>query len=80
MTTKMKIKSEDLKMLLDYLEKELVEEVEITEVAANFAVYFTFTDADNRECEITLYDAMRQMRPDLMKKMQLLTRVKKENQ
>lgn len=76
----MKVKTDDLKMLLDYLEKELVEEVEITVVEANFASYFSFTDADNRECEITLYDAMRQMKPDLMKKMQLLTRVKKENQ
>lgn len=76
----MKIKTDDLRMLMDYLEKELVDEVEISEVAANFAVYFSFTDADNRECEITLYEALRDMRPDLMKKMQLLTRVKKENQ
>jgi hypothetical protein len=76
----MKIKTDDLKMLLDYMEKELVEEVDITIVAANFAVYFSFTDADERECEITLYDSMRDMRPDLMKKMQLKTRLKKENQ
>lgn len=76
----MKIKTDDLRMLMDYVEKELVEEIDITEVAANFAVYFTFSDADNRECEITLYEASRNMRPDLMKKMQLLTRVKKETQ
>lgn len=76
----MKIKTDDLRMLLDYLEKELVEEADVTEVSANFAVYFTFTDAEGRECEITLYDSMRQMKPDLMKKMQLSTRVKKETQ
>lgn len=76
----MKIKTDDLRMLMDYVEKELVEEVEITTVPANFAAYFTFHDADNRECEITLYDSMRDMRPDLMKKMQLKTRLKKETQ
>lgn len=76
----MKTKTDDIRMLLDYLEKELVEEVEINQVNANFATYFTFTDIEGRECEITLYDAMRQLRPDLMKKMQLISRVKKENQ
>jgi len=76
----MKIKIDDLKMLMDYLEKELVEEVDVTVVSANFATYFTFTDADGRECEITLYDSLRDMRPDLMKKMQLKTRLKKETQ
>lgn len=76
----MKIKADDLKMLLDYLEKELVEETEVTQVNANFEVYFTFTDADGRECEITLYDSMREMKPQLMKKMQLITRLKKETQ
>jgi len=76
----MRIKAEDIKMLMDYLEKELVDEVQITEVSANFAVYFEFTDLEGRQCEITLYDAMREMRPDLMKKMQLKTRLKKEDQ
>ena len=76
----MKIRTEDLKMLMDYLDKELVEEIDVTLVPANFATYFTFTDIDGRECEITLYDAMRDMRPDLMKKMQLKTRLKKETQ
>jgi hypothetical protein len=76
----MKIRTEDLKMLMDYLDKELVEEIDVTLVSANFATYFTFTDIDGRECEITLYDAMRDMRPDLMKKMQLKTRLKKETQ
>jgi len=76
----MKIKTDDLRMLMDYLEKELSEEVDITVVASNFAVYFEFTDSEERQCEITLYDAMREMRPDLTKKMQLRTRIKKENQ
>jgi hypothetical protein len=76
----MRIRTEDLKMLMDYLDKELVEEIDVTLVSANFATYCTFTDLDGRECEITLYDAMRDMRPDLMKKMQLKTRLKKETQ
>ncbi|NBW20199.1 MAG: hypothetical protein EBR82_70745 [Caulobacteraceae bacterium] len=76
----MKIKTDDLRMLMDYVEKELAEEVDVTVVAANFAVYFEFTDAEERKCEITIYDAMREMRPDLTKKMQLRTRLKKENQ
>jgi hypothetical protein len=73
----MKIKTDDLRMLMDYMEKELVEEVDISEVAANFAIYATFSDIEWRECEITLYDSIRDMRPDLTKKMQLRTRIKK---
>jgi hypothetical protein len=76
----MRIRTDDLRMLMDYLDKELVEEVEVRVVPANFAAYFTFSDLDGRECEITLYAAMRDMRPDLMKKMQLKTRLKKETQ
>jgi hypothetical protein len=73
----MKIKTDDLRMLMDYMEKELVEEVDISEVASNFAIYATFSDIEGRECEITLYDSIRDMRPDLTKKMQLRTRIKK---
>lgn len=75
---KMKIKTDDIRMLLEYLDRELVEEVDITEVAANFAIYCTFFDVETRECEITLYDRIRERSPDLMKKMQLKTRIKKE--
>lgn len=76
----MRVKTEDLKMLMDYLDKELVESAELTIVEANFAAYVTFKDIEGRECEITLYDSMRDMPPDLMKKMQLHTRLKKETQ
>lgn len=77
----MKIKTDDLRMLMDYLEKELVEEVDVISVAANFAVYAEFKDADNRDCQITLYDAdMINKKPDLQKKMELQTRLKKETQ
>lgn len=77
----MKIKTDDLRMLMDYLDKELVEDVDVTVVVANFAVYADFKDADNRECQITLYDAdMINKTPSLQKKMELLTRIKKETQ
>lgn len=65
-------------MLMDYLEKELVEEVDVSIVEANFAAYVTFKDLESRECEITLYDSMREMLPDLTKKMQLHTRLKED--
>jgi len=74
----MRLKTDDLKMLLDYAEKELVEFIDVEVVHANFAAYFTFKDAEDRECEVTLYDSMREMPPDLTKKMQLKTRIKKE--
>ena len=73
----MRIKTEDLRKLMDYLDKEYVEVVDMLIVDSNYASYFTFNDAEARECEITIYDAMRQMEPDLTKKMQLNTRLKK---
>lgn len=75
----MRAKTEHLKLLLQYLEKELVEEFDMEIVNANFASYFSFKDVENRECEVTIYDSMREMPPDLSKKMQLHSRVKKEN-
>lgn len=65
---------------MDYLDKEYVEVVDVMIVESNFASYFTFNDAEARECEITIYDSMREMEPDLTKKMQLKTRLKKETQ
>ncbi len=65
-------------MLMEYMDKEFVEEVDVEVVNANFAAYFTFKDAEERECEVTIYDGMRKMPPDLTKKMQLKTRIKKE--
>jgi hypothetical protein len=73
----MRIKADDLRKLMDYLDKECVEFVDILVVDSNFASYFTFNDAEERECEITIYDSMREMEPDLTKKMQLKTRLKK---
>jgi hypothetical protein len=75
----MKVKIDDLRSLMEYVERELVEEIDIEVVNANFAMYFTFKDAENRECEVTIYDSMREMKPDLTKKMQLNTRLKKGN-
>ena len=76
----MRIKADDLRMLMEYVDKELVEHVDITVVATNFGVYFEFRDADDRECEIALYEENMGKPPQLTKKMQLLTRIKKEDQ
>jgi len=64
-------------MLMEYLDKEYVEQVDLTIVESNFAAYVNFHDSEARECEITIYDSMREMKPDLTKKMQLNTRLKK---
>lgn len=74
----MKIQAKDLMMVQQYVDKELVEYVTITIVDKNFAVHFDFNDAENRECTIICYDSLINKEPDLIKKMQLQTRLKKE--
>lgn len=75
----MRIKADDLRMLMDYIDRELVEHVDVTVVTNNFGVYFEFRDADERECEIALYEVSMGKPPQLTKKMQLHTRIKKDN-
>ncbi|NBW11483.1 MAG: hypothetical protein EBR82_25980 [Caulobacteraceae bacterium] len=76
----MKIKTDDLRMLMEYADKEFVEEVDVTLVSNNFAVYFAFTDAEGRECEIAVFDKYLHDKPaQLTKKMELKTRTKKES-
>lgn len=75
----MKIAAKDITMLQEYLQRELVEQVDVTVVDKSFAVHFDFTDADNRECTVICYDVLIDRQPDLIKKMQLQTRTKKEN-
>lgn len=72
----MKIKAEDIKMLTEYIERELVEQVAVTVVDKNFAVHYDFLDAEGRECTIICYDALMSKSPDLIKKMELHTRIK----
>lgn len=74
----MKIAAKDLKMLQEYVDRELVEQVNITLIDKNFAVHFDFTDADGRECTVICYDVLIDKQPDLIKKMQLQSRIKKE--
>lgn len=75
----MKISATDIAMLNAYLERELVEQVQVTVVDKNFAVHFDFTDAEGRECTVIAYDKLINRKPDLIKKMELETRIKKEN-
>lgn len=75
----MRIKTEDLELLLWYLRKEKVSNVSVTQVNQNFEVFFEFKDADNRDCEIVLYDAdLMNKAVRLKKEMDLETRLEKE--
>lgn len=75
----MRLKTEDLELLLWYLRKEKVSNVAITQVNPNFEVFFEFKDADNRDCEIVLYDSELMNKPVRLKKeMDLETRLEKE--
>lgn len=74
----MKIAAKDIAMLQEYLERELVELVDITVVDKSFAVHFDFKDSEDRECTVICYDALISREPDLIKKMQLHTRTKHE--
>lgn len=74
----MKIAASDIAMLQKYLEREDVEQVSVTTIDKNFAVHFDFVDAENRECTVICYDVLLDRQPDLIKKMQLQTRTKKE--
>ena len=75
----MRLKTEDLELLLWYLRKEQVSNVAITQVNPNFEVFFEFKDADNRDCEIVLYDSELMNKPVRLKKeMDLETRLEKE--
>lgn len=71
------IKADDLKMLVEYINKESVEQVDIIVVSGSFSVHVDFRDQEGRECSVIMYDAMREMKPDLVKKMQLNSRLKR---
>lgn len=74
----MKLKAQDLRMVSDYADKEGVQQIQVTLVDKNFEAHFEFVDAEGRECNIICYDVFIQRVPDLIKKMQLQTRLKKE--
>lgn len=76
----MKIAAKDLSLLQEYIDREMVEQVTVNLVDKNFAVHFDFTDAEGRECTVICYDVLIDKQPDLIKKMQLQTRLKKETQ
>lgn len=71
-----------LRKLLQYAEKEgLPDEnlVTITEVQKNFETLFEFTDAENRECTVKIFEVSFEKPIRLIKEMDLHTRIKKEN-
>jgi len=74
----MRIKAEDLELLLWYIKKEGVPHVDVTQVNQNFEVFFEFKDSDGRDCEITCYEMSLQKPVRLTKKMDLETRLEKE--
>lgn len=75
----MRIKAEDLELLLWYIKKEGVNHVDVTQVNQNFEVFFEFKDAEGRDCEITCYEMSLQKPVKLTKKMDLETRLEKED-
>lgn len=75
--TKMIINADDLRQLIEYLDKEMVEQVDVIVISSSFSVHVDFKDQENRECTVIMYDAMRKMKPDIVKKMQLNSRLKR---
>lgn len=75
----MRIKTEDLELLVWYLKKEQATHSNVTQVNLNFEVFFEFKDADGRDCEIVLYDSELMNKPVRLKKeMDLETRLEKK--
>lgn len=71
------IKADDLRMLVEYLDRELVELIDINVISGSFSVHVDFKDQQSRECTVIMYDSMREMKPDLVKKMELNSRLKR---
>ena len=76
----MKIRYDDLRQIMDYLDKEEVKNLTIT-VGKPFSdrMLFTFEDLKGRSCEITLYSEELLKYPSLTKTMELWTRLETEN-
>jgi hypothetical protein len=70
------VKAEDLNLFMNYLNKEAPKTVRISQGDDKFSIKFEFVDEENRECQVILYMDSRDMPPDLVKKMQLKTRLK----
>jgi hypothetical protein len=70
------VKAEDLNLFINYLNKEDPKTVRISQGDDKFSIKFEFVDGENRECQVILYMDSRDMPPDLVKKMQLKTRLK----
>lgn len=72
-----RVKTDDLRLFMDYVNKENPESVAISQGDDKFSIKFEFLDEESRECQVILYMDSREMKPDLIKKMQLQTRIKK---
>lgn len=70
----MNIKRTDLELLVQYVQKEKPEVIRISE--ENFRINFSFTDSENRNCTITLFESTANTTPELTKNMKLYTRFK----
>jgi hypothetical protein len=75
----MRLKADDLELLLWYVKKEQAPHVDVTQVAQNFEVIFEFKDAEQRDCEIVIYEMSLQKPVRLVKAMDLETRLEKED-
>lgn len=70
----MRIKRSDMELMMRYIEKEKPETISI--LPDNFKINFTFTDSENRNCTVTLFESTANTTPELTKNMKLYTRMK----
>jgi hypothetical protein len=76
----MKIRYDDLRQTMEYLEREEVKNLSITVgKPVSDRILFEFEDLKGRQCSIELYSEELLKYPSLTKKMELWTRLEHEN-
>lgn len=76
----MKIKTEHLEELMEYIRDEKPKDIDINPGENGFAVSFSFPDKENRDCKVIIYESTisNNQTPTLIKKMELKTRLPKK--
>ena len=70
----MKVKFKDIISFMEYATKEKPEYLSVN--IDNFKFDLSFTDSENRNCTVTIFESMVNTTPDLTKNMKLYTRLK----
>ena len=76
----MKIKREHLEQLMEYIRDEEPKELNVSTEENGFAVSFSFSDKENRDCKVLIYEATisSNQPPKSIKSMDLKTRLPKK--